>query len=105
VVQSTFDPANDPATHQIVTTYMLAFLNTYFGREDDAWMLTSGYATQSQPQVEFFDSEECDAPLPVDASLPSQDYYTYQPHPGECLTAQKDPPDYFAPLVSDAGAP
>ncbi len=101
----TFDPANNPATHQIVTTYMLAFLNTYFGCENDAWMLTSDYATQNQPLVEFFDSEQCDAPLPIDASLPSEDYYTYQPHPGECLTAQKDPAGYFAPETSDGGAP
>jgi dienelactone hydrolase len=100
----TFDPKNNRATHQIVTTYMLAFLNTYFGRENDAWMLTSSYAVQNQPQAEFFDSEECDAPPPTDASLPSQDYYTYQPHLGECLTAPKDPPGYFAPPASDAGA-
>ena len=100
-----FDPTTNPATRQIVTTYMLAFLNTYLGREDDSWMLTPDYAAQNQPQVEFFDSEACDAPLPVDASLPSQDYYTYQPHPGECLTAQKDPPGYFALSVSDGGAP
>ena len=102
---TTFNPANDPTTRQIVTTYMLGFLNTYFGIEDDAWMLTSSYATQDQPNVEFFDSEQCDAPLPIDASLPSQDYYTYQPHPGECLTAEKDPADYFAPPVSDGGTP
>ena len=100
-----FDPTTNPATREIVTTYMLAFLKTYFGRENDAWMLTSDYAAQNQPLVEFFDSEQCDAPLPIDASLPSQDYYTYQPHPGECVTAQKDPADYFAPLVSDGGAP
>ncbi len=105
VSQDTFDPKNNPATRQITTTYMLAFLNTYLGRENDAWMLTSDYAAQNQPLVEFFESEECDAPLPVDASLPSQDYYTYQPHPGECLTAEKDPAGYFAPETSDGGAP
>ncbi len=105
VASGTFDPANDPSTRQIVTTYMLAFLNTYFGRGDESWMLTSSYATQNQPLVEFFDSEQCDAPLPIDASLPSEDYYTYQPHPGECLTAQKDPAGYFAPETSDGGAP
>ena len=105
VASGTFDPANNPTTHQIVTTYMLGFLYTYFGRENDAWMLTSDYAVQNQPLVEFFDSEQCDAPLPIDASLPSEDYYTYQPHPGECLTAQKDPAGYFAPETSDGGAP
>ena len=105
VASGTFDPANDRTTRQIVTTYMLAFLNTYFERENDSWMLTSDYAVQNQPLVEFFDSEQCDAPLPIDASLPSEDYYTYQPHPGECLTAEKDPADYFAPETSDGGAP
>ena len=105
MAQGTFDPANDPTTRQIITTYMLAFLNTTFGIEDDSGMLTSDYAAQNQPLVEFFDSEQCDAPLPVDASLPSQDYYTYRPHPGECLTAEKDPAGYFAPAASDGGAP
>jgi predicted dienelactone hydrolase len=91
VAQNTFDPANNPATRQIVTTYMLAFLNTQFGRADDAWMLTADYAAQNQPLVEFFDSEACDAPLPSTA------YYTYRPHAGACQVAQQDPPDYFAP--------
>jgi predicted dienelactone hydrolase len=89
VAQDTFDPANDPATRQIVTTYMLAFLNTYLGREDDSWMLTSSYARQYQPQVEFFDSEAC--------SQCQTGEYTYRPHPCQCSVAQQDPATYFAP--------
>jgi predicted dienelactone hydrolase len=97
VVQGTFDPANNPATRQIVTTYMLAFLNTYLGREDDSWMLTSSYARQYQPNVEFFDSEVCN-------ECPVRDgEYSYRPHPCQCSVARKDPADYFAPS-SDGGA-
>ena len=86
-----FDPANNPRTRQTVTTYMLAFLNTYFGREDDAWMLTSSYARQYQPNVEFYDSEACTQ------CQPSPDEYAYRPYPCQCSVAQKDPPSFFAP--------
>jgi hypothetical protein len=99
VTQGTFNPANDPTTRQIVTTYMLAFLNTYFGREDDAWMLTSSYARQYQPQVEFFDFEACNE-CPV-----GNGDYAYRPHPCQCSVAQQDPAGYFAPPVTDGGAP
>ena len=99
VAQSTFNPKNDPAARQIVTTYMLAFLNTYFGREDDSWMLTSSHAKQYQPNVEFFDSEACDE-CPV-----GDGEYSYRPHPCQCSVAQKDPADYFASPVTDGGAP
>ena len=98
-VQGTFDPANNPATRQIVTTYVLAFLNTYFGREDDSWMLTSSYASQYQPSVEFFDSEACNE------CQVGQGDYAYRPHPCQCSAAQQDPPGYFAPLAPDGGAP
>ena len=80
-----FDPTTNPATHQIVTTYMLALLNTYFGREDDAWMLTSSYARQYQPSVEFFESEACNE-CPV-----GDGEYSYRPHPCECTVAKKAP--------------
>jgi predicted dienelactone hydrolase len=89
VAVDTYDPANDEATHQIVTTYMLAFLNTVFGREDDSGMLTAGYATQKQPSVEFFASETCGAALPDATS------YTYVTHAGQCQTAEQDPATYF----------
>jgi predicted dienelactone hydrolase len=84
-----FDPANNPTTNQIVTTYMLAFLNTYFGREDDSWMLTSSYAKQYQPQVEFFDSEACSQ------CQPGQGEYAYRPNPCQCSVSPIDPADYF----------
>ncbi len=92
VASGGFDPANNPATRQIVTTYMLAFLDTYFGREDVFWMLTSSYASQYQPNVEFFDSEACN-----ECQIGQGDY-AYRPHPCQCSVAQQDPADYFAPL-------
>jgi dienelactone hydrolase len=80
-----FDPTTNPATHQIVTTYMLGFLNTYLGREDDSWVLTSSYARQYQPNVEFFDSEAC-------SECPAGDgEFSYRPHPCQCSVAQKEP--------------
>ncbi len=99
VASGTFDPANNPITRQIVTTYMLAFLNTYLGRQDDAWMLTSAYATQNQPQVEFFDSEACGA------CQPSPSDFTYRWRPCQCSVALQDPANYFAPAAADAGSP
>ena len=99
VGESNFDPAKNPAYRQIVTTYILAFLNTYLGREDDSWMLTFGYAKQYQPQVEFFSSEACGA------TPPSQDQYTCHPRPCECGIGNRDPSGYFAPPVADGGAP
>ena len=80
-----------------MTTYMLAFLNTYLGREDDSWMLTPSYARQYQPNVEFFDSETCNECPVTDVE------YSYRPHPCQCSVAQKDPANYFAP-ASDGGA-
>ena len=80
-----FDPTTNPATHQIVTTYMLAFLNTYLGREDNSWMLTSNYARQYQPNVEFFDAEAC-SECPVGDGM-----YAYRPHPCQCSVALKEP--------------
>jgi predicted dienelactone hydrolase len=88
--EGNFDPANNPGIRQLVTTYMLAFLNTYFGIEDDAWMLTSSYATQFQPRVIFFDSEACHE-CPVGTNE-----YSYRPHACECSVARKDPAQYFA---------
>jgi hypothetical protein len=87
--------ANAEAQH-IVTTYMVAFLETYL-RDGDGFsripdgrrFLTPGYAKQHQPEVYFFDSEECSA------RLRGHSDYTYRPVPGQCLVAPKDPPDYF----------
>jgi hypothetical protein len=89
VVQDTFDPANNPATRQIVTTYMLAFLNTELGRKDDSGMLTSDYAAEHQPEVKFFDSEACSA------SSPGATEYVYRPQAGLCVLAERDPVGYF----------
>jgi len=75
---------------QIVTKYMVAFLDKYF-RRTSASILTSGYASKHQPEVEFFDSEECRM------TLPSSAYYTYRPHPHECAAVEKDPSSFFAP--------
>jgi predicted dienelactone hydrolase len=99
VADASFDPANNPAYRQIVTSYMLGFLNTYLGREDDSWMLTASYAKQHQPQVEFFSSEGCGA------TPPSQDQYTCHPHTCQCSVGNRDPFGYFAPPIADGGAP
>jgi len=84
-----FDPANDPTTHQTVTAYMVAFLNTQFGIANESQVLTSDYAAQNFPRVEFFDSETCSTPLP------DPTYFTYRPHPSECATAAQDPAAFF----------
>jgi predicted dienelactone hydrolase len=81
-----FDPTTNPATRRIVTTYMLAFLNTYLWREDDSWMLTSSYARKDQPNVEFFAVEACDE-CPV-----GDGDFSYRPHPCQCSVGQKEPP-------------
>ena len=99
VADASFDPANNPAYRQIVTSYMLGFLNTYLGREDDSWMLTASYAKQHQPQVEFFSSEGCGT------TPPSQDQYTCHPHPCQCSGGNRNPFGYFAPPTADGGAP
>ena len=92
-----FDPATLPTTHRIVNTYLLAFLNTVFGLEDDSAMLTTEYAVQHEPDVEFFESETCDAPATADE-------YTYVPHAGECDVALRDPPEEFL-IHLDASTP
>jgi predicted dienelactone hydrolase len=84
-----FDPANDPTTHQTVTAYMVAFLNTHFGIADESRVLTSEYAAQNFPRVELFDSEACSTPLP------DPTYFTYRPHPSQCAVAAQNPAVFF----------
>jgi len=92
----------DPVTissadeHQVVTKYMIAFLNIYLARPNldwplDLWILTPQYALDHTPQVQFFNSEKCKADLPDDT------YFTYRPHQtgNECDVAQKDPTGWF----------
>jgi len=81
-----FDPTTNPASHQLVTTYMLAFLNTYLRREDDSATLTSSYARQYQPEVEFFDTEACNECPPGDGE------FSYRPHPCRCSVGMKEVP-------------
>jgi dienelactone hydrolase len=92
--EATFDPVTiDPATAQrIVDRYMRAFLDTYI-RQDPTqdWLLTPQFAREHEPLVYFYDSEKCTA------NLPSEQFYTYHPIPGQCAVAQKDPPEFFAP--------
>ena len=85
--------------HEVVTKYMVAFLDLYFGgpeknKQLDRWVLTPEYALYHTPTVQFFDSERCRA------ELPDHTYFTYRAYQlsSECDVAQKDPTGWFAPL-------
>lgn len=89
--------------HEVVTKYMIAFLDVYFGgAESERRILTPGYALTHTPAVEFFNVERCDAVPPDDT------YFTYRPHQtsSECDVAQKDPTGWFAsdPQSSKSGS-
>lgn len=104
----------DPVTisssdgHQVVTKYMIAFLDVYFHNPDsapwlDSWILTPEYALTHTPTVQFFDSEDCHA------VLPDHTYFRYRPYQtsSECDVAQKDPTGWFvspSPSASDDAA-
>ena len=79
--------------HAVVTKYMIAFLDTYFGHPNwlDRWILTPEYALSHTPTVQFFRSEDCKAALPDDS------YFRYRPYQvsSECDVAQKDPTGWF----------
>lgn len=82
--------------HAVITKYMIAFLDFYFGGPDknprlDQWVLTPDYALDHTPTVQFFNSEKCHA------ALPDQSYFTYRAYQlsGECDVAQKDPTGWF----------
>src|ERR1035437_1905873 len=98
----------DPVTissadeHEVVTKYMIAFLDVYLGGWDpdwwlDRWILTPEYALSHTPTVQFFDSERCDA------TLPDHSYFKYRPHQvsSECDVAQKNPTGWFASQSKD----
>ena len=71
---------------------MLALLNTHIRQYPmQNWVLTPRFAEDHEPLVYFYDAEKCKA------ELPSDQYYTYHPIPGQCAVAQKDPPEFFAP--------
>src|ERR1035437_47492 len=91
----TISSANE---HEVVTKYMIAFLDLYLGGPDknkqlDRWILTPDYALDHTPTVQFFNSEKCSA------ALPDNSYFTYRPYQlsSECDVAQKDPTGWFAP--------
>jgi len=92
----------DPVTissadeHEVVTKYMIAFLDLHLGGGDknkqlDQWILTPEYALYHTPSVQFFNSEKCPA------ALPDQSYFTYRSYQlsSECDVAQKDPTGWF----------
>jgi len=84
----------DAVTHEIVTTYTVAFLNTQLRKAGrsyrDKSVLTKHYA-KTHGNVQFFNRERCHAARPDKKS-----YFTYQPHPHDCAAAQKDPAGWFA---------
>ena len=99
----------DPATisaadaHQVVTKYMIAFLNTYLGHTNtDSSILTPDYALTHTPVVQFFDNETCSAAVPDDS------WFSYRPHQvtSECEVALKDPGWFTAqaPLATENSA-
>lgn len=84
------------AAHEVVTKYMIAFLDTYLqpggaNRWLDWFILTPEYALTNTPTVQFFNTEVCPA------ALPSYSYFTYRPYQTshECDVAQKDPTGWF----------
>jgi hypothetical protein len=101
--------------HEVVTKYMIAFLDIYFHNPNsapwlDLWILTPEYALTHTPTVQFFNSEGCHA------ALPDHTYFRYQPYQtsSECDVAQKDPTGFFAsdppssnsdPVVANTRAP
>jgi len=93
VSTGSFDPAtiSGARAHQIVATYTVAFLQRFLQENDDGEVLTAEYAKAHEPDVYFFRSERCDAPLP------GPGHFTYWVTPGQCDTWPKNPPDYFAP--------
>ncbi|MGO9840273.1 MAG: hypothetical protein ACLPZF_03605 [Candidatus Acidiferrales bacterium] len=83
--------------HEVVTKYMIAFLDIYFHNPDsapwlDLWILSPEYALTHTPTVQFFNSEACHA------NLPDNTYFRYRPYQisSECDVAQKDPTGWFA---------
>jgi hypothetical protein len=82
------------AAHEVVTKYMIAFLDINFGHPNwrERRILTPEYALNHTPTVQFFDSERCDA------TLPDHSYFRYRPFQvsSECDVAQKDPTGWFA---------
>jgi predicted dienelactone hydrolase len=89
----TIFPADE---HEVVTKYMIAFLDIYFNNRGvnaslDNQILTEKYALTHASIVQFFKTEECDA------VLPDNSYFTYRPYQTskECDVAQKDPTGWF----------
>ena len=93
-----FDPVTISSAdgHEVVTKYMIAFLDIYLAGEDPDWwldrrILTEEYALDHKPQVQFFESEHCQA------ALQDKSYFRYRPYQvsSECDVAQKDPTGWF----------
>jgi hypothetical protein len=98
-VSTGFDPVTISSAdeHEVVTKYMIADLDLYFGgpyknKWLDWWILTPEYALSHTPTVQFFDSERCHA------ALRHHTYFAYRPYQvsSECDVAQKDPTGWFA---------
>jgi predicted dienelactone hydrolase len=87
------DPVLAPAdAHRVITMYVVAFLDAYL-RPPGSYqsILTPGYAATHTPTVQFIDAETCQVTLPDDS------YFAYRPSQlaSDCLTALKDPPQFF----------
>jgi len=87
--------------HLVVTKYMIAFLDVYFRNRDvkpslDRQILTEEYALDHKPQVQFFNSEHCEA------TLPDKSYFSYRAYQvsSECDVQKKDPTGWFTPKAN-----
>jgi len=85
----------------VVTKYMIAFLDVYFRNRDvkpslDRQILTEEYALDHKPQVQFFNSEHCEA------TLPDKSYFSYRAYQvsSECDVQKKDPTGWFTPKAN-----
>ena len=91
--------------HEVVTKYMVAFLDIYLSGEDPDWwldrrILSEEYALDHKPQVQFFESEHCQA------AIPDKSYFRYRPYQvsSECDVAQKDPTGWFASAAASSNS-
>jgi predicted dienelactone hydrolase len=93
-----WDPVTIPAAdaHEVVTKYMISFLDIYLGGPNkskrlEREILTPEYALSHTPTVQFFDSEACAA------YLPDHSYFRYRAFQlsRECDVAEKDPTGWF----------
>ncbi len=84
------EPVSEEEIGTLTSQYMIAFLKTVLVRETGYQeMLTSGYASENEPFIEFFETEKGSLPNPRDEDA----YFSYFMHQPGTLQAKalKDP--------------